>query len=563
MIDFAHHAATFRTAMLMMEGEEAYLTVNTSAAATSCTLRLSSHTDHGAVATNDVFKFLAFSPDGRFVAYTAERGEDDPEGVFPDGGTGSFNGMSRPPAVYLYDVEELEFHMLNISDHLLPGHLQWHTEENVLLGVAWEARELPTDAYSRTDIPNVLFAYVLEEEPNGFRILMGGDAGEECRRHFASPRVSPGGDSIVFLERNLCSSASSAASPTIYPGPNYLSAKLSLVEWEGVKGHLENGTSLDQSRRVVVNSLSRARQMEDHTHFYGLYPHSDVLPKRVFSQDGGVVYLTVRQLSDARLLAIDLATGEVVLHPEPGLLLLDVHQDVVLVGKTSMSHHVSEVAVARVHRDFLPTTTTTKQPDTTTTWKSSTEDPCETLQQEMEIDGRNTTADPENSTETTTPPPPSNFTTVSNENNHTKCNPGRLVLPRVNFVTISLPCAGPVYRSQVANFDLPSFRDPRFDGTFFTAWRAWPKDPAGSSIVSPLASSFNSSSPLLVYLKDGPHTSELRSRSLLFDFLLSVGFELLVVNHRGSTGAGDDVLHAIIGNVAEVRKCARKLVDGC
>ncbi len=38
------------------EDGEAYLNVNTSDAATSCTLRLSAHVEHGGIATDDVFR---------------------------------------------------------------------------------------------------------------------------------------------------------------------------------------------------------------------------------------------------------------------------------------------------------------------------------------------------------------------------------------------------------------------------------------------------------------------------------------------------------------------------
>ena len=63
------HAQTGSSAILFInENGEQYLTVNTSNAQTSCTLRLNMYGNlHGKVMTDDIFGILKFSPDGKYV----------------------------------------------------------------------------------------------------------------------------------------------------------------------------------------------------------------------------------------------------------------------------------------------------------------------------------------------------------------------------------------------------------------------------------------------------------------------------------------------------------------
>ncbi len=115
----------------------------------------------------------------------------------------------------------------------------------------------------------------------------------------------------------------------------------------------------------------------------------NVLCLRIFSGDGRSVYLTVRQMSDVRLVAVDLEGGAVTAHPERGLVLFDAVGDAILVARKFVERPTEEVALAWVREEFLMTTTvstTTTTTTTTTTGRNTTEDPCETLHQELEVE---------------------------------------------------------------------------------------------------------------------------------------------------------------------------------
>jgi hypothetical protein len=62
-----HHGSGATAELSMNDYGEQYLTVNTSQAQTSCTLRLNMYANiHGKVMTDDIFGVFKFSPDGRF-----------------------------------------------------------------------------------------------------------------------------------------------------------------------------------------------------------------------------------------------------------------------------------------------------------------------------------------------------------------------------------------------------------------------------------------------------------------------------------------------------------------
>ncbi|KAK4586245.1 hypothetical protein RGQ29_023433 [Quercus rubra] len=57
--------------------------------------------------------------------------------------------------------------------------------------------------------------------------------------------------------------------------------------------------------------------------------------------------------------------------------------------------------------------------------------------------------------------------------------------------------------------------------------------------------------PLIVFLHGGPHTVSLSSFSKSLAFLSSIGFNLLIVNYRGSLGFGEEALQSLPGKVGE------------
>ncbi|XP_050239534.1 acylamino-acid-releasing enzyme-like isoform X2 [Quercus robur] len=57
--------------------------------------------------------------------------------------------------------------------------------------------------------------------------------------------------------------------------------------------------------------------------------------------------------------------------------------------------------------------------------------------------------------------------------------------------------------------------------------------------------------PLIVFLHGGPHIVSLSSFSKSLAFLSSIGFNLLIVNYRGSLGFGEEALQSLPGKVGE------------
>ena len=81
---------------------------------------------------------------------------------------------------------------------------------------------LLTISFQRND----LFVYSLSPVANesGFHLLLNGTS----PRHFSSPRFSPSGEDMVYLENEL----RSLSGPTVVPGPTGQARKLMHAKWE-------------------------------------------------------------------------------------------------------------------------------------------------------------------------------------------------------------------------------------------------------------------------------------------------------------------------------------------
>jgi hypothetical protein len=374
------------------DGEE-YLTVNTSSSATSCTLRLSHHAGHGPIITAEdkIFGFMGFNSDQTLLAYTAERTSL----VGPKILRGPAALLSaRDPVLILFDVVQQTFSVANIPHGLKPGFWQWHPTLPWLAGAVWHTEPLADMFPSSGASSNHLFVYSVDDD--NFSVVP-----DSHDQHYESPRFAPDGASLIYFERNL---RSVRQRQTVVPGPDGLSLRLVHVTWDDfvdAAGQVKGGKSLN--RHVVIPNGQDAMEpmmLVSGEEFYGLYLHQDMWapspPERIFSADGQTLYLSVIQMSDVRLLGVHLPTGRLEFHDEPGLVLLDVHDNLVLVRR-DLASQGPELAIGRLHPDYLATTTTTMSTTTTTMTSTTTTvepdrnttlDPCEHLLQELETTER-------------------------------------------------------------------------------------------------------------------------------------------------------------------------------
>jgi len=402
------------------DGEE-YLTVNTSNSATSCTVRLSHVGGHGnVISTKDkVFGFMGFSGDGQLLAYTAERSAASVSPLLRGLAT---RLTARDPVIVLYDVEKQTFSLVDIPNVFKPGFLQWHPHRPWLVGTVWLLEPLADLFPESGTSANHLFVY--SDKDKSFSVLNDNDG---AMKHYESPRFSPDGTKMVYLERDL---SSVSRRRSLVPGPHGLSMRLLCVPWTEVVEGANDGLSLQYKASHVAipngqDDLEPVALPSGET-FYGIYPYKDMWaaspPERIFSADGEMIFLSVVHLSDVRLLGVHLASGRIDLHEERGLVLMDVHDNLVLVRKDLSGRH-PVLAVGRLHPDYWVTTTTTTTTTTTSTTttttvtpdRNTTLDPCDHLLQELETEGivNTTVVDLSNQTTTTTETPTGNTTTTS------------------------------------------------------------------------------------------------------------------------------------------------------
>ena len=214
---------------------------------------------------------------------------------------------------------------------LVAGHVQWHPGSDALVGVVW--KEMPEWPLSANQESN-LFALMHKSNNDGydFHLLMNPN------HHHDSPRFSPDGSGLIWLENCLHSSTV----PMFRPNTYEISSRLVYLEWRAVLEHAANGTVARASAVVVIgNSQNGFKGLDadfpnEEDDFPGLYPFRP-LPARPFSLDGQVVFLTAVVRSEVKVLGVDVMTGQRHIHYNNQTIVLDVHQDVMLVKVASVS----------------------------------------------------------------------------------------------------------------------------------------------------------------------------------------------------------------------------------
>ncbi|KAL5542092.1 hypothetical protein UlMin_009802 [Ulmus minor] len=81
------------------------------------------------------------------------------------------------------------------------------------------------------------------------------------------------------------------------------------------------------------------------------------------------------------------------------------------------------------------------------------------------------------------------------------------------------------------------------------SWTEGAKRPFESIFVSSKAKKNDACDPLIVMLHGGPHSASVSSFSKSLAFLSSIGYNLLIVNYRGSLGFGEEALQSLPGKI--------------
>ncbi|XP_059080584.1 acylamino-acid-releasing enzyme-like isoform X2 [Tigriopus californicus] len=553
------------TAMITMENDEEYLTVETDNSRTTCTLRLSAYNVHGSVMRSAPFAKFRFSPDGQQIMYMAEAMRPSLLQYLYLGDFWAYPRVTRP-TIILYEIDNLRFKTLaNFPVHLTPGDVHWHPiDTNKLVGVVWENQPFPRMYPLSSNVPSRLFLYDLALDT--FAFITSDDL------HVDTPRFSPDGTKLVYLENSLFSSTV----PRLDPGPYMSASRVVMMLWSSVEslaGRQSNDLAPDAMSIVLVDNPQNGSPLPeilpDGTTFYGIYPYRDPTygaPSRIFSSDGSLIYMTVYQLDATHVIVVDVNTQQITIHPEKSQVMLDIFDDVMLVRGEDISQRPT-LRVGRFHDDYwttvstqspptterttTTTTTTTTTPTTTTAAPETTTtplDPCEHLLQEYEglntnftvIDASDLTTTTETASSTT--PTPIETTTAMSTTPNPQAIPLRLA--RVHFEDLS-PSSNLAYKVESMTYDEPDYQArqrwiPRGekDMSFFNAHYTAPTN--GNNF------------PLLVFIHGGPHNIWTRAYSPTYEFALSLGMAVLVVNYRGSLGMGDETLSAIMGNIGDM-----------
>ena len=306
-------------------------------------LHLGGQNLHGAVHFGGVFAGIAISPDLQRAAFVAEAKDERGGSFFGNGDTGRrwAPAPSRGPragqeALYKDDFgEQLEgkrdptivqldlgTYRLNVRrglpENWCPGQLVYHPDGKSIIGSAYILGPRKLGLWACSNRPRVIF---LLDASGSYQILS-----REENVSAESPRVSPEGKFLYWMERDICRS-------DLAYGPHQACRRL-------VRRRIDVAAADGDGVETVVPVVQTAPASGScrRTPFRGLF--FGELPKRPFSADGRFVILSTVSGDRKVVVVVDVEAKEVAVieDPEegfPSMGVLDVHLDIVLAEGSS------------------------------------------------------------------------------------------------------------------------------------------------------------------------------------------------------------------------------------
>lgn len=289
---------------------------------------LSVYDAHGEIYTDAEFSSFQFSPDKSKLLYVAEkkspkcepfykqktrekrekeiydmevisRGE---EYVFKPHWGEQLVGKHKS-VVVIVDIEQDTIKVNSfIPDEYFVGQVTWTPNGEYLVGVAWKCEARYLGLYACTNRASWIFLLKTSE----FKKL----STDGCSAR--SPRFSPDGKTLVWMERDLGSAHHSCH-------------RLMRVKWE-----------TDEKTDALIDIVPDCITIAHEKKFYGLYNRN--LPRRCFSNDSLYVFLSSPQRYNIKSYMVNLETKNVIeiQNDDTSLFILDVRKNRVVLMRTSL-----------------------------------------------------------------------------------------------------------------------------------------------------------------------------------------------------------------------------------
>ncbi|XP_033231496.1 acylamino-acid-releasing enzyme-like [Belonocnema kinseyi] len=289
---------------------------------------LSIYDIHGEIYTDSEFSSFAFSPDKTKLLYVAEKKlpkcepfyksktrekrekealdmEEISRGneyVYKPHWGEQLVGKHQSVIVVLDLVEDIMKVNTFIPEEYFVGQVTWTPNGEYFVGVIWKREARYLGLYACTNRPSWIFLLKTSE----LKKL----SSDGCSTR--SPRFSPDGKTLVWLERDLT-------------GPHHQCHRLMRVKWE-----------TDEKTDMLIDVVPVCKKIANDKLFYGLYNRS--LSRRCFSNDSLYVFLSTPQRHTIKSYMVNVETKVIIefKSDDSSLEVLDVRKNRIVLMKTSL-----------------------------------------------------------------------------------------------------------------------------------------------------------------------------------------------------------------------------------